>query len=94
MTRSRAVLDGAMTSMATTSPFGRRYWRMLSWEISRSSSMRMLRPRVSMTAQSQKARSSTRSTLTVGGPRGTPAEPDAAGSGRPATIGLFNPASG
>jgi hypothetical protein len=27
--------------MATTSPFGRRYWRMLSWEISRSSSMRM-----------------------------------------------------
>jgi hypothetical protein len=41
MTRSRSVLKGAMTSRATTSPFGRRYWRMLSWESSRNSSMRM-----------------------------------------------------
>jgi len=30
MTRSRSVLDGATTSSATTSPFGRWYWRMLS----------------------------------------------------------------
>ena len=30
MTRSRSVLDGAITSRAMTSPFGRWYWRMLS----------------------------------------------------------------
>lgn len=29
MTRSRSVLEGAMTRRATTSPLGRWYWRML-----------------------------------------------------------------
>ena len=37
MTRSRSVLDGAMTSSAMTSPPGRWYWRMLRWVSSRSS---------------------------------------------------------
>lgn len=71
-TRDRALLacyvsSGARASellglRAETSPPGRRYWRMLSWEISSSSSMRMpLSRRVSMTAQFQKARSSCRS---------------------------------
>ncbi len=40
MTRSRSVLDGAMTSSAMTSPLGRWYWRTLRWVSSRSSSTR------------------------------------------------------
>ena len=40
MTRSRSVLDGATTSSAMTSPLGRWYWRMLSWDSSVSSSIR------------------------------------------------------
>lgn len=40
MTRSRSALDGAMTSSAMTSPLGRRYWRMLSWDSSSISSLR------------------------------------------------------
>src|SRR5262249_17708078 len=44
MTRSRSVLDGAITSRAATSPFGRWYCRMLRWGSSGSSSMPMPSP--------------------------------------------------
>lgn len=64
MTRSRSVLDGAITSSPMTSPLGRWYCRMLRWLSSSSSSMRTpVSRRVWMTAQVQNAVSSVSSAL-------------------------------
>jgi hypothetical protein len=59
ITRSRSVFEGATTSRPMSSPFGRSYWRMLSWLSSRNSSIRSpVCRRVSMQAQVQNAASS------------------------------------
>src|SRR4029079_5271833 len=50
VTHLRSVLDGAMTRRAITSSLGRRYWRMLRWHSSTSSSMRIPDSRSTSTA--------------------------------------------